>query len=314
MSQWLSRLAVIGGLFASLALTPSVMAKKESSFPGVLLVKDDGGVFTTDGVKKAQETMRATVFHAPTNLTVFTFADVPASKQDEFDVILAIKDKKDLAAAKHKFFVAWLKELAKNDHDRGVVVLICMGKGHFIAVIADRETDAKRGFSDSKTREVQKQFVDAFREHDKKSEADAKARDVGLQHAVEYVVAELKNTSVDTSTTAPQAAHGAPAAGGGSKIGGYICMGVLVLAGMWLFIGLIRAFTGGGGGGYGGGGYGGGGGGFFSSMIGGMFGAAAGMYMYDQFFGGGSNLSAGESTSGYDVASDTGAGDFDGGS
>jgi uncharacterized protein len=68
---------------------------------------------------------------------------------------------------------------------------------------------------------------------------------------------------------------------------------VVVGLGAWLVIGLIRAvFRGGGspggmapgmGGGYG---YGGsGGGGFLSSLMGGLFGAAAGMWMYDRFFG-----------------------------
>src|SRR5206468_12069719 len=76
---------------------------------------------------------------------------------------------------------------------------------------------------------------------------------------------------------------------GGMSPWAWICPIVLVLLGIWLVIGLVRAFTGGGGGGYGGGG-GGGGGGFFTSLLGGMFGAAAGMRMYDQFFGGHSGM------------------------
>src|SRR5207248_4029772 len=74
---------------------------------------------------------------------------------------------------------------------------------------------------------------------------------------------------------------------------GWVCHAVVGLLVVWLIIGIIRGVSnrgapgygyGGGGGGYGGGG--GGGGGFCSSLLGGMFGAAAGMWMYSHFFGG----------------------------
>ena len=74
----------------------------------------------------------------------------------------------------------------------------------------------------------------------------------------------------------------------------WLCPILIVVAIAWIVIGLIRSFTGAGrggpapgsyaGGGYGGGpgdgGGGGGGGGFMSSLVGGMFGAAAGNWMY----------------------------------
>ena len=69
-------------------------------------------------------------------------------------------------------------------------------------------------------------------------------------------------------------------------VGGWICLGLCVLLGVWLVIGIIRAFTGGGGGGGGYGGGGGGGGGFGSSLMGGLFGAMAGMWLYNSMFGG----------------------------
>ena len=89
---------------------------------------------------------------------------------------------------------------------------------------------------------------------------------------------------------------------------GWICLAVVVLLAFWLVMAVFRAFRGGGsyGGMPGGGpaaclvaatargywpGYGGGGG-FFSSLLGGMFGAAAGNWMYDSFFRGGSHGSS----------------------
>ena len=58
-------------------------------------------------------------------------------------------------------------------------------------------------------------------------------------------------------------------------------------------------------GGYGPGYGGGGGGGFFSSLVGGMFGAAAGNWMYDSFFRGEGHTSSMGDTSqtGYDSSS-----------
>jgi uncharacterized protein len=69
---------------------------------------------------------------------------------------------------------------------------------------------------------------------------------------------------------------------------GWVCMIVAVLFVVWIIFAIIRAMTGAmGGGGYGyGGGYGGGGGGFFTGMLGGLFGAMAGMWIYNNFFGG----------------------------
>ncbi|HYR57464.1 MAG TPA: hypothetical protein VEO95_02495, partial [Chthoniobacteraceae bacterium] len=62
------------------------------------------------------------------------------------------------------------------------------------------------------------------------------------------------------------------------------------LAVVWIVISIVRALFRGSGGYSGGPGMspmgGGGGGGFLSSMIGGIFGAAAGNWMYDRFFGG----------------------------
>jgi TLP18.3/Psb32/MOLO-1 phosphatase superfamily protein len=72
---------------------------------------------------------------------------------------------------------------------------------------------------------------------------------------------------------------------------GWVCTIVAILFVVWIVYAIIRAMTGFGGGGgygYGGGGYGygGGGGGFFTGMLGGLFGAMAGMWIYNNFFGG----------------------------
>jgi hypothetical protein len=91
---------------------------------------------------------------------------------------------------------------------------------------------------------------------------------------------------------------------------GWVCGIVVVLLVIWIVFAIIRAMTGamgGGGYGYGGGGYGGGGGGFFTGMIGGLFGAMAGMWIYNNLFGG-------HATYGADGNVNWGGGAADGGS
>lgn len=75
---------------------------------------------------------------------------------------------------------------------------------------------------------------------------------------------------------------------------GWLVPIVLVALGVWLVMGLIRALRGGGS--PAAPGVGGGGGGFMSSMMGGLFGAAAGMWMYNQFFGSGTSAVGSDSS------------------
>lgn len=119
---------------------------------------------------------------------------------------------------------------------------------------------------------------------------------------------------------------------------------LLIWVGFSLIRGLFRSMSGGGagvGGGMGQPAYGGGGG-FFQNMMGSLFGAAAGMWMYDQFFGSHSSAASfgtdstdaspsdggysgtdtdytssggsfGDDSGGFDGGGDFGGGDFGGG-
>jgi uncharacterized protein len=108
---------------------------------------------------------------------------------------------------------------------------------------------------------------------------------------------------------------------------GWIVLAAIVFLGFWLVMTIFRAIgrgLGGGGpagpGGPGGYGYGGGGRGFFSSMLGGIFGAAAGTWLYDSFRGGGHSNAWGDSQNPNSFGSndaappgdEPGAGDFSG--
>lgn len=307
---WL--LALAGGL-----LTTGLAVASKSSSAGQLEVHDKAGLFTADGIAKAKEKFRDTAFKAPTHFAVVTVgeADVPAARKADYDTA-----KKDKNAA-GQFFREWTKEMALSHGKPDVVALIfSQGDQFFVDVITDRETDVKRHFTDKDAGEVSKLFQTGMRDAKARTGDDAKTiRNATLMAATENVIAQLKDTTVSTGKTS-SSTTGEKAKSTGMGIGGWICIGLCVLLGVWVVIALFRALTGGGGGGGpgGGGGYGGGGGGFMTSFLGGMFGAAAGMWMYNSFMGGSSAMAADGSAAGGaadtgDTTGDTGAGDYDGG-
>ncbi len=307
MTRYLMALTLAAGLTGAFYPTPAFAAKQAS--PGQMAVDDKADAFSADGIKKAEEAFHAVTFKSPTHFTVVVYKKVPDGKRAEFEKV------KDKADDRKRFFGDWTRELAESRGAKGVFVLVSMEGGH-VHAIDDKQTDVRRGFDDKDLRALEKKLVNGFASaRGKEGDEAKKLRDEGLLSAAKFVADELKDTSAgDVHSTRSENARGN---GGGSGIMGYICIGIVALAAVWLVIGLIRMFTGGGGGGYGpGGGYGGGGGGFMTSMLGGLFGAAAGMYLYDQFFGHhGSDLSAGQgdygdTSSSYD---DGGAGDYSGG-
>ena len=104
----------------------------------------------------------------------------------------------------------------------------------------------------------------------------------------------LNQTASGAVPSKPKVPADAPLDGSrkSSDLSGWICLAVGLIFLVWLSMAVFRPFFREGsmpGGGPGGGGYGPvrGGGGFFSSLLGSLFGAAAGNWMYDSFFRGG---------------------------
>jgi uncharacterized protein len=290
-------------------LAPAAAAESSA---GRLRVEDKAGAFTTDGVKKAEEAFAATSFRSPTHLTVVTVGEIPASRKKDYD-----------AAAKNpeqrgRFFESWAREMADTHPDKGLFVLMFVDdKRYIVRAVTDKASDVHRSFTDADARDLVAKLSEGCKRALGKPADQAKAeRDAALLDATNYVAAQLKDTSVPVAGEPSRTASsdsGAKRGGGGTNIMGYICIGLAVLLGIWLVVGLFRAFSGGGGGGYGGGGFGGGGG-FFPSLMGGLFGAAAGMWLYDSFMGGHSSASAADATgadSGDAGAADAGEGNYD---
>ena len=287
-------LTVTAALVAVAFLAGPTLAGKTGTH-GVMTVEDKAGAFTATGAKAAEAKFEGVEFKARTHFTVVTVKDIPENKKAAFAAV----DKKD-GKAMTSFFVGWAKDMVSERRESGVFTLAFADSAKFFVVtISSEAADAYRHFDSAKAGVLNNKVKLAFETALKQTGADAQAtRDGGLQSATDYLIEELRDTTVPEK--------GKLAAGGAAeKKGGLsILQWVLVIGGgllvMWLVIGLIRALTGGGGGG----------GGFMSGMMGGLFGAMAGMYLYNSMFGSNmSNASAGD----YGGSGGDGGGDYGGG-
>ena len=232
-------------------------------------VLDDANLFSKDAKNQANRIIASIKQKHHKDLLIETVEKGPESKKAE----------------------AWALERFDTHGIDGVYVVISKSPGYFRFVVGDntrtkgyfvqRDQDKlesilknKKSFDDVLI-QVANHVSDAMNEH-----AQAKTK---------------SNTAprLLVPAPAPPAPHGDGTHSGASPWLGWVCMIVGVLLVVWVVFAIIRAVAGwgGGGGGYGAGpgyspGYGGGGGGFFSSLMGGLFGAAAGMWLYNNFFGG----------------------------
>jgi len=299
--------AILCGAWASIA-----SAEGEGlQVPGALHVylNDASGFFSDKGIAQAKEAMEKTLFSGGLVMTVDVLARPPQGREVPTD-----------EKQRGKFFLDLARDLATADKARGIYILVCRSPG-YVQVIADKAT-RERGFSLDDERKVRDILLEGFRAASKlEKESPQQAveqRDKALLSAVQFVVEDLRNTSPPTSGSSPnRVAAPSPADLRGdntSTIAGWICIGLAGLLALWLIVGFIRALSGMGTAPAGGAPAGGG---FFSSLLGGLFGAMAGMWLYNHLFGGGSLLSGGEgggiaSTDAGSPGGVAGEGDFSG--
>jgi hypothetical protein len=294
-------LSVLGGLVLA---GPALAEKAPASIPAKLIVEDNAKLFSEEALNKAKKTIADHKGLVEREVHLETYARLSDADQKRYDAVKADTAKRE------QFWLEWTK--AKASGERGLVIAINYEPGH-VSIIASDEM--AKSFGRDQRDEVQKRLVAKLREARNKPDAErTKLHDEGLAAAMTYVgdhIPASYGTTPRTTGRNQQAQHNAdggdaPPRKAGWGIGSWICLLISIGLGVWLVTALIRAFTGAmGGGGYGGGMGGGmGGGGFFPSLLGGLFGAAAGMWMYDQMFGGGSSAAH---------AGDGGGGDYGGG-
>jgi uncharacterized protein len=215
-------------------------------------------------------------------------------------------DEKNKAA----FFDDWAAARFKNQQINGVYVVI-LDKPKMIRVVVGSKTLESGMFTKANRDELFHKVQEKLKTSDE---------DGALLAAVNYVADTLQANARTSSGATPQTAPPAKKTGGegtddgaqpqvqASPIIKWLLIGLAVVLVFWLVSAVIRALGSmGGAGGYGGSG----GGGFFSSLLGGLFGAAAGMWMYDHFFGGGTPSATAGPSGGYTPSepTDVGAGE-----
>lgn len=297
------------GLVALAALC----APAGAASPVRLIIEDNAGLFSEGAREEAKAKLARLQASVNREVHIQTYRELPESQS------------KALEAAKgDKTKVQGVWEGWASDHlrgERGLVVLINWEPGK-VMVKADKAV-TNAGYSNASAGELRERLIKSLGEAKKNNnEVDRKKLlDEALAGAVSLI-----------ATTLPleRGRAGAPAHLGGENdngILGYVCLGLAGLMLVWLVVGLFRGAM-----------AGpsmspamGGGGGFFSSLLGGMFGAAAGMWMYNSFFGsnnawgsgwggsnagwgsGGDEAGSGDFSDGSSSSGDFGGGDFGGG-
>lgn len=252
-------------------------------------VRDGAGFFKPETVARANEIIKEVEQRYKKDLLVETVPHVPERERQE----ATSSD----PHVKDRFFVDWADRRARDEGVNGIYVLITREPGHVEVAVGNR---TRTEFPD----EERHRLVEILLNHFKKKEYDE-----GLLEAVRYVQSTLAaHTRVGGAPSAgsehPGLSHETRGIEASWGLWHWLGLGLAVLFGVWLLSAVVRALAGGGGqpGGYtgpgGSAGYGpaGPGGGFFPSLMGGLFGAVAGSWLYDRFFSGESVSAAAEPT------------------
>jgi hypothetical protein len=203
--------------------------------------------------------------------------------------------------ARDEFYGQWAQHRYEELRVQGVYLVVIPAATEFRYEIG-RASQAGHYFSTDDGRALTGRLTPLFK---------ANNPDAALAEATQFVESRMKENHAANAFGGAQPEHRGQAEhrGGGSAWGGlWTLVGFGIVA--WIVFAVIRSISSMGRGGYPGASGGGGGGGFFSNMLGGLFGAAAGMYLYNSFFGhGNSAWGAGPGGGDYGSSSDPNAGD-----
>ena len=248
------------GFFAAMLLGTS------ASHAGMAGIHDNAGFFSERAKSEASRSIAELERTLRKDLAIETFNAIP----DDMKKGVNLQDQ----AAVNRLFGQWAVRQAKQNTVNGIYVLLVREYSH-IHVVVDDETQ-KHAFT-LKDRDA---LVSTMLVKLRKKESDE-----ALLDGVNFVLSTMRSHEGARAHGVPT--HVSDSTRAASRgLSGWIIPVLIGLLATWLIVGIIRSVLGGG---SAGGGTvmtpGSGGGGFFQSLLGGMFGAAAGMWMYDQFFG-----------------------------
>ncbi len=269
-------------------------------------IQDEGALFSDFAKVNATGTIQDVVTKLHKDIAVQTFATVP---EDMKAAIL-----QSGKPATNRGFSQWAEQLARAKKVNGVFILLVKQPAHLQVVVGNDTQQQAFTLTDRAT--LVQRMIEQLRN---------KKNDEALIEGVNFISATMKSHLSARAVTFNTKVHTSQ-----QGFTSWLPIGIVLLiwVGFSLIRGLFRSLSGGGA--VGGMGQPYGGGGFFQNMMGSMFGAAAGMWMYDQFFGSHNSAFGADSTdmsnhdagytgtdtdytsSGGDFNSDSG-GSFDGG-
>lgn len=239
-------------------------------------VHDEAGFFSTEAKAKANAEINRMRSQYKRELVVDTVVGVT----------LPAEVNKDDKIAVNRFFDTWAEKRFLQEKVNGVYVVIVKDPPK-VRIQLGNKTEQSGLFRDADRRDLEQSVVDHLKEMRKNP--DQATKDKVLLSATAFVHDRMAQHG--RTVAAPQNQHQAPAghqapANAPTPWLTYLLIGGAVFLVVWVIMGLLRGLSGGG---ASPGMAGGGGGGFMTSMLGGLFGAAAGMWLYNNVFGGHSN-------------------------
>jgi uncharacterized protein len=254
-------LRLLAALVALLLCTASVRA-------GLGSIQDNGAFFSEPARAEALRIIGDVERNLKKDIVIETFKEMPGSVKN--DANLADK------AEANRVFEQWAGKQAREQHVNGIYILLVKQPAHLQVVVGNQTL--KQAFTAGDRETLVSTMLAKLR---------AKQNDAALLEGVKFAQATMRahagghSAPVQRIDTRSPVRESSP-----SWLPILIGIGVL-----WLVFAVVRSLFSGGAGGAGMQ-QGAGGGGFLRSMLGGMFGAAAGMWMYDQFFGSHGNASS----------------------
>ncbi len=264
---------------AGLALCAALVASVPAQAAGAGFIRDQGEFFSESGKAEASRKIAELERRFKKDVIVETFKEIPS----EYKTSAGAKDK----AALNSLYSKWALRQARELRVNGIYVLLTRQPAHLQIEVGN--STQNRAFTLRDRDDLATLMLGKLRN---------KEFDQALLEGLNFVSATM------ASHVAPRPAYVAnrsvmntePAVTTrNSSIWGWAFPIVICLLVIWAGIAIVRTLLRG----VGGGGFspgfspgsagmmgGSGGGGFFRSLLGGVFGAAAGMWLYDQFTGG----------------------------
>jgi len=231
-------------------------------------IQDNGAFFSEQARAEGSRIIGDVERTLKKDIVVETFKEAPENTKNGAN----LADK----TAANQFFQQWAEKQAQQQSVNGIYILLVKQPSHLQVVVGNQTL--KQAFTASDRDSLVATMLTKLR---------AKQNDAALLDGLNFAASTMRAHAGVTG-------HGAPAGRGESRpvaqgsSWGWVLPVVIGAAVLWIVFGLLRSLFGGSAN-PAGGLQGGGGGGFGRSLLGGLFGAAAGMWMYDQFFGSHSN-------------------------